>query len=76
MDRLDLALSRVVETGRTAAQGRIRRQAPEIIRDLVVSVTAVYIHSSNLFKWSFATKECRRLLIPKYACSKFDVAMV
>jgi hypothetical protein len=36
VDRLDKALSRVVETGRSAAQGHIRRQAPEIIRDLVV----------------------------------------
>jgi hypothetical protein len=41
--RLDRALTRVVETGRTAAQGRIRRQAPEIIQDLVVS--HVYCHA-------------------------------
>ena len=39
VDRLDKALSRVVETGRSAAQGHIRRQAPEIIRDLVVNCT-------------------------------------
>ena len=38
--RLDRALTRVVETGRTAAQGRIRRQAPEIIQDLVVRIAA------------------------------------
>ncbi len=40
--RLDRALTRVVETGRTAAQGRIRRQAPEIIQDLVVRHSAYY----------------------------------
>jgi hypothetical protein len=46
--RLDRALTRVVETGRTASQGRIRRQAPEIIQDLVVRHASYYASATRL----------------------------